>query len=142
MNGIVLDTNVISEPRRPQPDPKIRAWFERQEVERLYLTTTVIGELAAGIERMPKGQRRIDFERWLKALVTEDFAGRILMFDVEAALIYGKLVAEALARGQPPAVGDAQIAAVAERNGMAVATRDISDFKALQVTVVDPWRRA
>jgi predicted nucleic acid-binding protein len=113
MNGIVLDTNVISEPRRPEPDPKVRAWFEAQEIERLYLTATVIGELAAGVERMPKGRRRIDFERWLKALVTEDFAGRILMFDVEAALIYGKLVAGALARGRPPTIGDAQIAAVA-----------------------------
>jgi predicted nucleic acid-binding protein len=140
MNGIVLDTNVISEPRRPEPDPKVRAWFEAQEIERLYLTATVIGELAAGVERKPKGRRRNDFERWLEAFVTEQFAGRILMFDVEAALIYGKLVAGALARGRPPAIGDAQIAAVAQRDRMTVASRDVRGFESLDVAVIDPWQ--
>jgi predicted nucleic acid-binding protein len=140
MNGIILDTNVISEPRRPSPDPRVRAWFEGQEVERLYLTTTVIGELAVGIERMPTGRRRADFRRWLDSLVTEDFAGRILIFDLEAALIYGKVVADALARGRPPTVGDAQIAAVARRDRMAVASRDVRGFESLDVTVIDPWQ--
>ena len=116
MSGIILDANVVSEPRRPSPDPNVRAWFEAQEVERLYLTTTVLGELAVGIERMPAGRRRADLRRWLHSLISEDFAGRILAFDIEAALIYGKVVAEALARGWPPTVSDAQIAAVARRH--------------------------
>ena len=111
MNGIILDTNVVSEPERPAPDPKVRSWFAAQDVDRLYLTTTVLAELAVGIERLPPGRRRTDFRRWLEALVRENFAGRILVFDVTAALIYGKLVAAALARGRPPTVGDAQIAA-------------------------------
>ena len=63
------------------------------------------------------------------------------MFDVEAALIYGKLVANALAQGRTPTVADAQIAAVAWRDGMAVATRNVADFKALQVPVIDPWAK-
>lgn len=139
MSGIILDTNVVSEPKRPSPDPKVRAWFESQDAERLYLTTTVIGELAVGIERLPAGRRRTDFRRWLDALITEDFFGRILTFDVEAALIYGKIVADALARGRPPTVGDAQIAAVARRERMAVASRDVRDFEALDVPIIDPW---
>ena len=139
MSGIILDTNVVSEPKRPSPDPKVRAWFESQDVERLYLTTTVIGELAVGIERLPAGRRRTDFRRWLDALITEDFFGRILTFDIEAALIYGKLVADALARGRPPTVGDAQIAAVARRDRMAVASRDVRDFATLDVPIIDPW---
>jgi hypothetical protein len=142
MNGIILDTNVISEPRRPQPSSEVRAWFEAQEVERLYLTATVIGELSLGIERIPRGRRRVDLERWLEALITEDFAGRILAFDAAAALIYGKLVADAMADGRQPTVGDAQIAAVARRDGMAIATRDVAGFEPLAVTVVDPWRGA
>jgi predicted nucleic acid-binding protein len=142
MSGIILDTNVVSEPKRPVPDPKVRAWFETQDVERLYLTTTVVAELALGVERMPAGRRRADFRRWLDALVTEDFYGRILMFDVEAALIYGKIVADALARGRPPTVGDAQIAAVARRNRMAVASRDVGGFEALDVPIIDPWHDA
>jgi hypothetical protein len=142
MSGIVLDTNVVSEPRRPVPDPKVRAWFAAQDPQQLYLTTTVVAELTVGIERLPAGRRRAGFRRWLDALIAEDFAGRILMFDVEAALIYGKVVAEALARGRPPTVGDAQIAAVARRHGMAVASRDVSGFEPLEVAVVDPWAGA
>ena len=142
MNGIILDTYVISEPRRPQPSSEVRAWFEAQEVERLYLTATVIGELSLGIERIPRGRRRVDLERWLEALINEDFAGRILSFDAAAALIYGKLVADAMAHGRQPTVGDAQIAAVARRDGMTIATRDVAGFEPLAVTVVDPWRGA
>lgn len=57
MRGIILDTNVISEPKRPSPDPNVREWFVRQETDR-YLTSTVICELAAGIARMPRWRRR------------------------------------------------------------------------------------
>src|SRR5919106_4107767 len=131
MRGIILDTNVVSEPKRAAPDPKVAAWFAAQDPERLYLTTTVICELAVGVERMPAGRRRGDFRGWLDALIAEDFAGRILMLDVEAALIYGKMVAEARARGRPPTVGDAQIAAVARRHRTAVASRDVGGFEAL-----------
>ena len=92
---IILDTNVVSEPKRPVPDAKVRLWFAAQDVDRLYLTTTVLAELAVGIERLPSGRRRTEFRRWLEALVGEHFAGRILVFDVPAALIYGKLVAAA-----------------------------------------------
>jgi predicted nucleic acid-binding protein len=142
MKGIILDTNVVSEAQRPAPDPKVRSWFAAQDVDQLYLTTTVLAELALGIEHLPSGRRRTDFRRWLEALVQEDFAGRILVFDVTAALIYGELVAAALARGRPPTVGDAQIAEVAQRHGMAVASRDTRGFEFLEVTVIDPWRGA
>jgi hypothetical protein len=142
MRGVILDTNVVSEPRRPVPDPNVKAWFAAQQPEQLYLTTTVIAELAVGIERMPPGRRRASFQRWLDALLTEDFATRILTFDVEAALIYGKMVAEAVARGRPPTVGDAQIAAVARRHRMAVASRDIRAFETLDVAIIDPWTGA
>jgi toxin FitB len=140
MKGIVLDTNVISEPRNPIADPNVRAWFEAQTVESLYLTATVVGELAVGVERLPPGRRRSDFEDWLRALVEEHFSGRVLAFDAAAALIFGKLVGDATARGRRPAVGDAQIAAVARRDGLAVATRDVTAFEALGATIVDPWR--
>ena len=109
MSGIILDTNVVSEPKRPFPDPKVQAWFESQDVEQLYLTTTVVGELAVGIERMPAGRRLTAFRDWLDALIAEGFSGRILTFDVEAALIYGRIVSEARARGRPPSVGDARL---------------------------------
>jgi hypothetical protein len=90
VTGIVLDTNVISEPRRPSPEPKVLAWLAEQDVECLYLTATVVGELAHGIAILPSGRRRDQFEAWLFELVRERFAGRILPFDGEAAFCSGK----------------------------------------------------
>jgi predicted nucleic acid-binding protein len=137
---IILDTNVVSEPKRALPAVRVQLWFEAQRGENLYLTSTVVSELAQGIERLPTGRKRNELERWLETLIADAFAGRILVFDVEAALIYGKLVANALGQGRTPKVADAQIAAVAWREGMVVATRDVADFKALQVPVVNPWQ--
>lgn len=139
MSYIILDTNVVSEPKRALPAARVQRWFEAQRGDSLYLTSTVISELAQGIERLPAGRKRNDLERWLENLIADAFAGRILVFDVEAALICGKLVANALARGRTPKMADAQIAAVAWREGMAVATRDVADFRDLQVPVVNPW---
>jgi predicted nucleic acid-binding protein len=139
VRGIVLDTNVISEPRRPRPEPTVTVWLAGQSFERLYLTATVVGELAHGIAILPPGRRRGTFEAWLFELVHEQFAGRILSFDGEAALLFGQILAAARARGRPTDAGDAQIAAVARLHGMAVATRDVGDFQPLGVTVINPW---
>lgn len=142
MKGIILDTNVVSEPKRPHPDPAVRSWFERQDPDSLFLTTTVLAELAEGAERLPRGRKRLGFEAWLDGLVNEDFEGRVLAFDVAAARIFGKLAAAAYAQGCPPGMGDAQIAAVAARDGLAVATGDIEGFVAFGVPLMDPWRHA
>jgi predicted nucleic acid-binding protein len=139
VTGIVLDTNVLSETTKPRPDLVVRAWFARQDPDRLYLTTTVLCELAEGIERLPIGRKRRELETWLDELVGDEFRGRILGLDVPAARIYGKLVASSYAQGRPPKVGDAQIAAVAFRDGLAVATRDVGDFAAFGVRLIDPW---
>jgi hypothetical protein len=139
VSGIILDTNVVSEPTRQRPDQRVCGWFEIHRSDDLYLTSTVIAELAQGILRLAAGRRRGDLERWLDMLIAKAFVGRILTFDVQAALIYGRLVADARARGRSPKMGVAQIAAVAWREGMAVATRNITDFSDLQVAVVNPW---
>jgi predicted nucleic acid-binding protein len=142
VRGIVLDTNVVSEPTRAHPSRAVRAWLERQDTAALFLTTTVLAEIAQGVERMPQGRKRREVESWLDDLVEIDFAGRILSFDIAAARLFGKLAASAYAQGRPPVVGDAQIAAVAARDGMAVATRDIAGFAAFGVPLIDPWQDA
>jgi predicted nucleic acid-binding protein len=139
VSGIILDTNVISEAKRALPATRVQKWFEAQRGDDLYLTSTVISELAQGIERLPAGKKRNDLERWLETLIADTFAGRIFVFDVEAALIYGRLVANAQAQGRTPKMADAQIAAIAWREGMAVATRNVADFRDLQVPLVNPW---
>lgn len=139
MRGIVLDTNLVSEQRQARPDPNVAAWVARQVPADLFLTATVVGELALGIASLAAGKRRSDMEAWLRTLVEERFAGRILAYDADAGLAYGRLVAGARARGFSPSISDAQIAAVAKLNTMAVATRNVRDFEPLGVTVINPW---
>lgn len=139
MSGFVLDTNLVCEPLRPQPSERVAAWFEAQDPARLFLTATVLGEITFGIRLLPAGRRRGRLEAWLDGIVTELFAGRILAYDFEAALLYGTLVGEARRAGRIVGTGDGQIAAVAKRHGLAVATRDVEDFEALGVPVVNPW---
>jgi predicted nucleic acid-binding protein len=139
VSGIILDTCVISEPKRPKPNALVRAWFVQQNPYDLYLSSTTIGELADGIARMPAGKRRSDHRAWLDSLIDAEFAGRIYAFDTDAALLYGELVAGAYAQGRPPQVADAQIAAIARQHGMAVATRNVGDFAAFGIPILNPW---
>jgi toxin FitB len=138
--GIVLDTNVVSEPKRAVPDPHVVAWYARRPADDLYLTSTVLAELAFGIELMPAGRRRRSLEGWLRGRVMRAFQGRILPFDHDAALVYGRLMAAARRQGRPARVGDAEIAAVAICHGFVVATRNTSDFAVFGVPLVDPWQ--
>jgi hypothetical protein len=137
--GFVLDTNVVSETKRARPDPRVQDWFQRQEPEALYLAATSICELAEGVERMSPGRRRREMEAWLDHLVEHDFRGRILVLDAAAARLFGRLTAAAWAQERPPHMADAQIAAVAARDGFTVATRNLAHFTAFGVPLVDPW---
>ena len=130
---------MVSEPRRAVPDPNVIAWFEGQAADRLYLTSAVVAELAFGVELMAPGRRRRAFERWLRDRVMRGFRDRILPFTEADALIYGRLMADARRRGRPARVGDAEIAAVALRHAMAIATRNTDDFAAFDLVLINPW---
>ena len=140
MPGIVLDTDVVSEPRRRVADPSVVAWYTRHSADQLFLTSTVVAELALGIELLPAGRRRGGFEEWLASRVIGLFAGRILPFEVADAMIFGRLMASARRQGRPARVGDAEIAAVVLRHGLALATRNVVDFGAFGVPVINPWQ--
>lgn len=137
--GVLLDTSVLSEARRPRPDARVREWFRHQDPDRLFLAAPSLCELAEEIERMPQGRKRRDLEAWLDALVDNDFRGRVLAMDTTAARLFGKLAAAARAQGRPPHMADAQIAAIAVRDGLCVATRNLGHFAAFGVPLIDPW---
>jgi toxin FitB len=139
VTGIVLDTNVVSETRRKRPDAGVLAWLDARPPELLFITATVLAELAAGVRTAPDARLAAKLRLWLEEMLLT-FRGRVLPFDEAAALVYGEIVAAARARGKPPQVGDAQIAAVARCHGLAVATRDVDGFAHLGVEVVDPWQ--
>lgn len=137
---IVLDTNVISEARKLHRDASVEEWVTRQRVNELYLTATVVGELSAGVMVLEPGRRRIHLQDDLDLIVGDDFAGRILPFDTEAALAYGHVLEIRRALGRPVELADAQIAAVCMVHDAALATRNTADFDGLGLTLIDPWQ--
>jgi predicted nucleic acid-binding protein len=137
---IILDTNVVSEPMKPQGNPAVRDWLDQQVAETLYLTATSLSELLLGIEILPDGKRKEGLAAALGELIGELFGSRILPFDHKAAATYAPLIRRARADGQAISVADGQIAAIATVHGFAVATRDTAPFVAVGVPVVDPWK--
>jgi predicted nucleic acid-binding protein len=136
---ILLDTNVVSEPLRPQPDGAVLAWLDRQLAETLYLTAISLSELLLGVERLPAGRRRNALANGLRVQITTMFGHRILPFDADAAEAYARLVSGARRRGQGISITDAQIAAIAASRSLSVATRDEAPFRAVGVAVINPW---
>ena len=138
---ILLDTNVVSEPLRPQPDPNVLDWLDAQAAETLCLSTVSLAELLLGIENLPAGKRRTSLSAALQEQVVALFGERIIPFDLAAAQAYAGLVARARRHGHPIAVADAQIAAIAASRQFVVATRDFAPFKAAGVPFIDPWSK-
>jgi predicted nucleic acid-binding protein len=134
-----LDTNVVSETMRRNPDPRVVEWLDARVVETLYLSTVSLAELLFGIASLPDGRRRTEMGLVFDARLTVLFADRVLPFDVAAARSYAAIMSGARALGRPLAVADGQIAATAMVHGFAVASRDVVPFQAAGVTVIDPW---
>jgi predicted nucleic acid-binding protein len=136
---ILLDTNVISEPLRTAPDPRVVAWLDAQPLETLFLSVVTVAELRFGIARLPAGRRRNGLIGQLESQVLPSFAGRVLNFDLAATQSYAEAMAKAQARGLTVGVADGLIAATAAASGMMVATRDTSPLAAMGLSVINPW---
>jgi toxin FitB len=138
---IILDTNVVSEPLRPEPEPVVLAWLDAQAPATLCLTSITLAELLAGVAALPAGRRRNKLGQALNEQVLPLFEGRVLAFDAQAAHAYARVQAGAHAAGNPISFADAAIAAIAAAHGFAVAARNGRDFKGTGVEVLDPWRQ-
>lgn len=135
----LIDTNVISELMRATPAPSVLNWFSTQDPSTLFLSAVTEAELRTGIAILPAGQRREGLRAALDATIAEDFEGRILPFDSDAAKTYAEIAAARRASGRPIADADCQIAAIARSMGAMVATRNIEDFDGCGVPVINPW---
>ena len=136
---IVLDTNVVSEPLKPAPNPAVLDWLNAQEPQTLYLTAVNLAELLAGVEALPAGRRRDALALALSTQVFALFGGRILPFDAKAAQAFATTNASAQAQGNTIGFADCAIAAITRANGFALATRNVRDFKGAGVSLIDPW---
>ena len=136
---IVLDTNVVSELMLPSPAAQVVEWVSQQTGPTLYFTTISEAELRYGVAILPAGRRRDGLLAGIEGMLREDFAGRIIPFDREAALAYGTIAAARRATGHPINHADCQIAAIARSVGAAVATRNEVDFDGCGIDVINPW---
>ena len=136
---ILLDTNVISETQRREPNARVLDWIDAQALETLYLSAITVAELRAGIALMPAGKRRDGLHENLEKRLLPMFANRVLSFDMACTKAYAELLAKSRDAGLAVETADAFIAAVALANGFIVATRDTSPFEAAGLTVINPW---
>ncbi len=136
---ILLDTNVVSEPLRPEPDARVIQWIDAQPLETLYLSAMTVAELRAGVALMPAGRRRDRLNDYLEKSVLPSFVGRVLPFDLACTYAYAQVLAKVRRVGSGIETADALIAAMATANGFIVATRDTRPFEAAGLTVVNPW---
>jgi predicted nucleic acid-binding protein len=136
MNYLV-DTNVLSELAKPQPDGEVLAWFAKHEPH-LYISSISIGEIRKGLELLPKGKRKTALQAWFKA-VCERMEGRILSFNTSTAHVWGQLVANLEAKGFPIPTLDSQIAATAQRHNLIVVTRNVPDFRHTGLKILNPF---
>ena len=137
---ILLDTNVISEPWKPEPDEAVVAWLDAQAIETLFISAVSVAELRFGIASMPSGKRQTILRDRLEEEVLPHFAERILPFGKHTSQCYAQLMARARLSGKAIAKADGYIAATATENGLAVATCDTNPFEAAGLRVIDPWR--
>ncbi len=136
---ILLDTNVVSEAMKPEPDRAVRAWLDAQADETLHLSSVTVAELMFSIGALFKGSRK---EKLSVALdrILELFADRVLPFDTEAARRYAVLAVKVRSAGKGFPTPDGYIAAIAASRGFAVASRDTEAFMAAGIVVIDPWK--
>lgn len=136
---IVLDTSVLSEEIRVSPSPKVHRWFEEQAPASVFTTAVSQAEMLYGLESLPAGRRRSALHVAIEKVFDQEFAGRILPFDEDAARAFAKIVARRNALGRPISQLDAMIAAIARSRSAALATRNTADFSDCGVRIVNPW---
>ena len=136
---ILLDTNVLSEAMRPEPNPAVRDWLDAQAAETLLLSSVTVAEILFGVGALPAGKRKDSLTALFDGML-DLFGSRILPFDAEAARHYANIAVKARAVGRGFPTPDGYIAAIAAAHGFAIASRDTSAFDAAGLQVIDPWK--
>jgi toxin FitB len=132
----LLDTVTLSEPSKPDANPKVIEWLQSQPPHQLFTSVICLGEIERGIARLPAGGKRVRLEKWLKEDVNDWFSDRVLPLDTDTARLWGQITANP--RETAP-VADSLIAATAIQHSLRVVTRNIRHFAAIEADTFDPW---
>lgn len=136
----VLDTCLVSELVKPVPNPGVVEWLSHQPEAILFLSVLTIGEIQAGISKLPDSPRQAMLASWLSNDLMQRFQGRLLSIDADVALVWGIKRGEAAALGKVLPLADSQIAATAIVKGMTVVTRNVADMQRCGAMTLNPWR--
>ncbi|MDE3259765.1 MAG: type II toxin-antitoxin system VapC family toxin [Gemmatimonadota bacterium] len=136
MNGFLLDTNVVSELTRTEPDGNVMAFLAAHHD--LWLSAIVAHELEFELQLLPHGQRRDLLSAALSGIITE-YQERVLPVDKDVAERAATFRAQAHRGGRALDLGDALIAGTARAHDLSVATGNVADFSGLDVRIINPW---
>ena len=139
MTGWILDTNIISELRRPKPEKKVAAFVRTQPLEALYVSIVTLAEIRFGIELQTDAIRRTELKEWLDHKVRPMFEQRVLTITEDIMLKWRFLVEEGRKVGHTFSPPDLIIAATAQHHGLTVVSRDTKEYTAARVAVFNPW---
>jgi predicted nucleic acid-binding protein len=135
-----LDTNIVSEITRLEPNPGVVRWLEDTSRPSLFLPSVVVAELYTGIELLPVGKKRNALAELVAAFIDQTPADHILGFGFGEAIHYARIVALRRRSGREIKQLDAQIAAIAAANQMRLVTRNVRDFENCGIEIINPWQ--
>ncbi len=138
---VILDTNVVSELMRTEPDENVSKWITKRKTISLAVTAITLAEIHRGLARLPKGKRRTNLESRFMAFIRDGFYERVLPFDEYAAETYGGIAAGREAKGLHCDAVDLMIAAIAANFDAIIATRNTGDFVDCGIKLVNPWEK-
>jgi toxin FitB len=139
MKGWLLDTNIVSELRKPTCHPLVKQWADSQPPQSFYLSTVTVAEIRFGIEKTKDLAFRQELTQWLDETLRPWFSDRILAVDEEVILTWRQLVETGRKQGYTYSQPDLFIAATAALHHLCVATRNIIDFQKSGVAVFNPF---
>jgi toxin FitB len=135
----LLDTCVVSELIAKQPNQTVLDWLNTQPNQDLYLSAITIGELIKGIGKLPDSKRKSSLQNWFEDDLLVRFAARILPLDLDAMLLWGKLISRLEPQGRILPLMDSLIAAIALQGAFTLVTRNEKDFAGTGLTIFNPW---
>jgi toxin FitB len=139
VTGWLLDTNVLSELRRPRPEPKVLAFVAAQPLDGLFISSVTLAEIRFGIELVADASRRAVLNDWLTHKVRPMFDQRVLSVTEDIMFKWRLLVEDGRKAGHTFSQPDLIIAATALEHGLTIVSRDTTDYERARVAVLDPW---
>lgn len=139
MTGWLVDTNILSELRRPRPERKVVAFIASQPLELLYVSTVTLAEIRFGIELVPDPGRRSELTDWLTNKVRPMFEGRALAVSEDIMFKWRLMVEVGRKSGHTFSQPDLIIAATGQHHGLTIVSRDTSEYAKARVQVFNPW---